>query len=64
MKQINEIHSVSAVLYHSDVCITANELQSTFKGVVVEVLNETGKSFEGTLVYFPGVTLTELKEVV
>lgn len=64
MKQINEIHSVSAVLYHSDVCIAANELHSTFKGVVVEVLNETGKSFEGTLVYFPGVTLQELKEVV
>lgn len=67
MKRINETQSVSAALYTSDTLIESCALISHYQGVVVEVANErdsTNALFEGTLVYFPGVTLKELKEVV
>lgn len=60
MQRITETSKITEMYAVADVTIEAAVLRSEYRGVVVEVTN--GISFEGTLVYFPGVTLTQLME--
>lgn len=61
MIQINELSNVYSVSRYADTIIKATELRSTYRGVVVQVEDAVEGKFEGTLIYFPGVTLKELK---
>lgn len=64
MVRINEEHQVTAALQHADTSVNARDLVGDWEGIVVEVANGVGctnELFDGTLVYFPGVTLKELK---
>jgi hypothetical protein len=60
MQRIIETSKITEMYAVADVTIEAAALRSRYRGVVVEVTN--GVSFEGTLVYFPGVSLTQLME--
>ena len=59
MQRLLETSKISEVLQTADTKVGAQELHAAFHGVVVEVTN--GIEFEGTLLYFPGVTLQQLK---
>lgn len=55
MKQISEHDSIREFLMLTETKVTIGEYQ----GVVAEV--EVNDEFDGTIVYFPGVTLLKLK---
>lgn len=63
MQQVLDSSTITEVFAVADTRITANELRSYYQGVVVEVMaaNVYGDAYDGTLVYFPGVKLKDLK---
>ena len=64
MIRMNESEQVRMVLQHADTIVNACTLKSSWQGVAVEIANDNclnNEAFEGTLLYFPGVTLKELK---
>lgn len=61
---MNEEDQVRKALQHADTGVTACNLRGDWKGVVVEIANgkcADNTQFEGTMIYFPGVTLKELQ---
>ena len=60
MQRVLETSLVIEALRVADTAVHADELKSNYQGVVVEVTN--GIEFEGTLIYFPGVQLKQIKE--
>lgn len=61
---MNELDQVRTALQHADTVVHACTLKGDWQGVAVEISNEdclNNEAFEGTLLYFPGVTLKELQ---
>lgn len=64
MIRMNERDQVLTALRFSDTSVRAKDLQGDWRGVVVETSHGNSlanEQFEGTLIYFPGVTLKELQ---
>jgi hypothetical protein len=59
MQRIIDTAPIIEVLRQADTKVQARDLLSVYEGIVVEITD--GIAFEGTLVYFPGVQLKELK---
>ncbi len=60
MQRVMETSKITEVFTVADTIVHADELESDYQGIVVEVTN--GIEFEGTLIYFPGVQLKQIKE--
>ena len=64
MKRITEASRIRDVLSEADTMISSADIKGVWAGVAIETASEIPGAdglFEGTLVYFPGVTLEELK---
>lgn len=67
MQQVNESEALRMVLEKADAIIKTEDFEPGYRGIVVESVS--GKEFfadrndfEGTVIYFPGVKLSQLSK--